>query len=140
MPEPKPASARSFPSFFEHASAWLGTVLAHFRVRLQLAGIEGREAAVHYGVLFALAVAGLVSLVFGYLFFCLAFVFLIARLLGDENAWIWVSFGMALLHLGAGAGAFFWIKAKISKPMFAATFDELRKDQEWLTATTQRQH
>ena len=137
MPEPKSARAPSFPGFFEHASAWLGTALAYVRVRFQLAGLEGREAALHYGVLLALAAVGMVFLVFGYLFFCLALVFLIARLLGDENAWIWVSFGMAVLHVGAAAGAFLWIKAKIGKPMFAATFDELRKDQEWLTATTE---
>ena len=138
MPEPKSASAGSFPSFFEHASGWLGTLLAYARVRLQLAGMEGREAAVHYGMLCALAAAGLIFVVFGYLFFCLALVFLIARMLGDENAWIWVSFGMAVLHVAAGAGAFFWIKLKITKPMFAATFDELRKDQEWLTTAEKR--
>ena len=136
MPEPKPASGSSLPGFFEHASAWLGTLLAHVRVRLQLAEIEGREAAVHYGILLALAGAGLVCVVFGYLFFCLALVFLVVRLIGDQNAWIWVSFGMALLHVGTGLGAFFWIKKKVGKPMFEATFDELRKDQEWLTQTT----
>ena len=139
MPDPKPASATSVPGFFEHASAWLGTFLAHLRIRLQLAEIEGREAAVHLGTLLALAVAGLICIVFGYLFFCLALVFLVAGLIGDENAWIWVSFGMAFLHLCAGAGAFLWIRARLSKPMFAATFDELRKDQEWLTATTEDQ-
>lgn len=135
MPEPKSASGPQFPSFFENASGWLGTLLAYVRVRFQLAGIEGREAAMHYGMLFALAVVGLICVVFGYLFFCLALVFLIARLFADENAWIWVSFGMALLHLLAGAGAFLWIRLRIAKPMFSATFDELRKDQEWLTAT-----
>ena len=79
MPEPKPARGASFPGFFEHASAWLGTLLAYGRVRWQLAGIEGREAAMHYGILLALALAGMTFVVFGYLFFCLALVFLIAR-------------------------------------------------------------
>ncbi len=138
MPEPRSASASSFPSLLENASAWLGTMLAHLRVRLQLAGIEGREAALHYGFLLALAGAGLGLIAFGYLFLCLALVFLIARLFGDENAWIWVSFGMALLHLAAGASALFWIKLKIAAPMFSATLDELRKDQEWLTAKTEK--
>ena len=137
MPEPKSASGGAFPGFFEHASGWLGTLLAYVRLRLQLAGIEGREAAVHYGTLLALAAAGLVFLVFGYLFFCLAIVFLIARLFADENAWVWVSLGMAVLHFGVGAVALVWIKWKIGKPMFAATFDELRKDQEWLTTTAE---
>ena len=140
MPEPKSANGRSSPGFFEHASGWLGTLLAYLRVRFQLAGMEGREAAMHYGMLLALAAVALIFLVFGYLFFCLAMVFLIARVLGDENAWIWVSLGMAVLHVGAGVGAFLWIRLKIGKPMFAATFDELRKDQEWLTATTANRH
>ena len=127
------------PGFFESATAWLGTLLAHLRVRIELAGIEGREAAVHYGVLFGLAVAGLVFVVFGYFFFCLALVFLIAWGCGGGNAWIWVLLGASALHLGGGAGAFFWIRARLGTPMFSATLDELRKDQEWLTSTTEKQ-
>ena len=124
------------PGFFENATAWLGTLLAHLRVRLELAGLEGKEAAVHYGVLLGLAVAGLVFVVFGYFFFCLAIVFLIAWGCGGGNAWIWVLLGASALHLGGGAGAFFWIKGRLGAPMFSATLDELRKDQEWLTTTT----
>ena len=137
MPEPTPDRAQH-PGFFEHATAWLGTVLAHLRVRLELAEIEGKEAAVHYGVLLALAVAGFVFVVFGYLFLCLALVFLIAWACGGGNAWIWVLLGASVLHLGGGAGAFFWIRGRLAMPMFSATLDELRKDQEWLTSTTEK--
>jgi uncharacterized membrane protein YqjE len=126
------------PSFFENATAWLGTLLAHLRVRLKLAGIEGKEAAVHYGVLLGLAVAGLLFGVFGYFFLCLALVFLIAWASGGGNAWIWVLLGMSVLHLGGAAGVFFWIKGRLGAPMFSATLDELRKDQEWLTSTTEK--
>ena len=137
MPEPTPDRA-PHPGFFEHATAWLGTLLAHLRVRIELAEIEGKEAAVHYGVLLALAVAGFVFVVFGYLFLCLALVFLIAWACGGGNAWIWVLLGVSVLHLCAGAGAFFWIKTRLAVPMFSATLDELRKDQEWLTTTTEK--
>ena len=137
MPEPTLNRALRNPGFFEHATAWLGTLLAHLRVRLELVQIEGKEAAVHYGALLALAIAGFVFAVFGYLFLCLALVFLIAWACGGGNAWIWVLLGASAVHLCGGAGAFFWIKGKITKPMFAATFDELRKDQEWLTAATE---
>ena len=136
MPEPTPDRATPHPGFFEHATAWLGTLLAHLRVRLELAEIEGKEAAVHYGVLLGLAVAGFVFAVFGYLFLCLALVFLIAWACGGGNAWIWVLLGASALHLGGGAGAFFWIRGKLATPMFSATLGELRKDQEWLASTT----
>ena len=133
-----PDRATPLPGFFEHATAWLGTLLAHLRVRIELAEIEGKEAAVHYGVLLGLAVAGFVFIVFGYLFLCLALVFLIAWACGGGNAWIWVLLGASVLHLCAGAGAFFWIKTRLAVPMFSATLDELRKDQEWLTSTTEK--
>ena len=137
MPEPTPDRASLQPSFFEHATAWLATLLAHLRVRMELAGIEGKEAAVHYGVMFALAVAGLVFTVFGYLFLCLALVFLIAWACGGGNAWTWVLLGMSALHLCGGVGVFFWIRGRLGVPMFSATLDELRKDQEWLQTTTE---
>ena len=133
-----PDRATPHPGFFEHATAWLGTLLAHLRVRIELAEIEGKEAAVHYCVLLGLAVAGFVFVVFGYLFLCLALVFLIAWACGGGNAWIWVLLGASVLHLCAGAGAFFWIKTRLAVPMFSATLDELRKDQEWLTSTTEK--
>ncbi len=138
MPEPTSDRAFANPGFFEHATAGLGTLLAHLRVRLELAGIEGKEAAVHYGVLLGLAVAGFVFVVFGYLFLCLALVFLIAWACGGGNAWIWVLLGASALHLGGGAGAFFWIRGKLATPMFSASLDELRKDHEWLTSTTKK--
>ena len=138
MPEPTPDRASSHTSFFEHATVWLGTLLAHLRARLELAGIEGKEAAVHYGVLLGLAVAGFVFSVFGYLFLWLSLVFLVAWACGGGDAWIWVLFGASAVHLCGGAGAFFWIKGKLATPMFSATLDELRKDHEWLTSKTEK--
>ena len=124
------------PGFFAHTTAWLATLLAHFRVRAELAGLEAREAAVHYGILAALAVAGLIAIIFGYAFFCLALVFLIAWACGGGNTWIWVTLGMAFFHFAGGVGLFLWVKVKLRAPMFAATLDELRKDQAWLNSQT----
>jgi len=121
---------------FSHASVWLAALLAYLRARVELAGLEGREAAIHGAVLLGLAVAALVVLVFGYFFFCFALVFLIAWAFDDSHAWIWVTFAMALIHFGAAIGLGFWAKAKLKKPIFPATLDELRKDQEWLTSMT----
>jgi uncharacterized membrane protein YqjE len=113
-------------------SALLAAKLAYIKARLELAGIEGREAAAHYGVILALAVGGLTLVIFGYFFLITALVFLAAWALGGGNAWIWVTLGAAVLHFMVAAVLFFIAKAKLSAPMFAATLGELKKDQEWL--------
>jgi uncharacterized membrane protein YqjE len=132
MPDRIHAEPSHKPGFFSHAAACLATLLEYFRVRLELAGMESREAAVHGAILLGLAAGGLVALVFGYFFFCLGLVFLIALAFDGGNAWIWVLLGMALVHFGGAVGLGFWAKAKLKEPMFSVTLDELRKDQEWL--------
>jgi uncharacterized membrane protein YqjE len=113
----------------------LAAILSYFRARLELAGIEGREAGTHWFKLVALLVAGLVALVFGWLFLCLGAVFLIALFCG-ENGWIWITLVMAALHLGGGVGLLWAVKSMIAHPVFAATLEEFKKDQEWLKEKT----
>jgi uncharacterized membrane protein YqjE len=122
--------------FFRHLTALLGAKLAYLRARLHLAGLEGREAAIHYGIIIALAIGALVVAVLGYLFFVIAVVFLIAWACGGGNAWIWVTLGVAVVHFIGTAALLFSAKVKLSRPMFAATLDEFKKDQEWLKNPT----
>jgi uncharacterized membrane protein YqjE len=117
---------------FQHLSALLGAKLAYLRARLQLAGLEGREAAIHYALIVALAVGALVMATFGYFFLVIALVFLVAWACGGGNAWIWVMLGAAFFHLLVAAVLAVLAKVKLSQPMFAATLDEFRKDQQWL--------
>lgn len=113
--------------------------LAYLRARFELAGIEAKEAAVHYAIILGLAIGMLILLVFGYFFLVIAVVFLIAALWGAEHAWIWVMMGAAGFHIVAAIVLALIAKAKLSAPMFAASLDELKKDQEWLkTITKQR--
>jgi uncharacterized membrane protein YqjE len=121
------------PGIFAHLAGLFASFTAYLRARLELAGIEAKEAAVHYAIIVALLIGALIVFVFGYLFLCFGLVFSIAALIDTKHAWIWVTFGMALLHLGAAAACVFLAKSRFSKPMFAVTLDELRKDQEWLT-------
>jgi uncharacterized membrane protein YqjE len=120
------------------AQLLLAAVLAYFRARLELAGIEGREAGVHWLKIVVLLVAGLGALVFGWLFLCLGVVFLIALLCGGGNAWIWITLAMAVLHLAGGAGLFWAVKSMVAHPVFAATIEEFKKDQQWLEEKTAR--
>ena len=128
MPQPTTDDA----GFLRHCSALLSAKLAYLRARLQLAGIEGKEAAVHSAVILGLAAGGLIVLAFGYLFLVIGLVFLIAVALGGGNAWIWVLLGAALLHIAGAALLIFIAKSKLETPLFPLTLDELKKDQEWL--------
>ena len=134
MPDPVTEDARAAQAagIFGHLSALLAAKLAYLRARLELAGLEGREAAVHYGVILALAIGGLIALIFGYLFFVIALVFLVAHLIGGEMAWIWVMLGAAALHFLGAAVLLLVAKSRLGVPMFSASLDELKQDQEWL--------
>lgn len=118
--------------FFRHLTALLGAKLAYLRARLQLAGLEGKEAATHYAIILGLAIGALVVAIFGYFFLIIALVFLLAWACGGGNAWIWITLGAALLHFIGAAALGVIAKVKLSQPMFAATLDEFKKDQAWL--------
>ena len=133
MPDPlEDARAAQAAGIFGHLTALLAAKLAYVQARLELAGLEGKEAAVHYGVILGLAVGGLIALVFGYLFFVIALVFLAAHWIGGETAWIWVLLGAAALHFLGAAGLVLVARSRLGTPMFSASLDELKQDQEWL--------
>lgn len=116
---------------FGHLSVLLAAKLAYLKARLELAGIEGREAAIHLGIILGLAIGALVLLIFGYFFLVIAVSFLIGLAFGG-HAWVWVLFGAALLHI-IGAGLLLLIaKVRLGVPLFPLTLEELKKDQEWL--------
>lgn len=117
---------------FRHLSALIGANLAYLRARLALAGVEGKEAAVHYAIILGLGIGALIIVLFGYFFVIFALVFLIAWACGGGNSWIWVTLGAGLLHFGGALALVFVAKGKLSQPVFTATLDEFRKDQECL--------
>jgi uncharacterized membrane protein YqjE len=117
---------------FSHTASLFGAKLAYVRARLQLAGLEGKEAGIHFAIIVGLVAGALVLGVLGYLFFVIAAVFLVAWLCGGGNAWIWVTFAAALGHLIVAVALLFIAKSRLSQPVFAATLAEFKHDQEWL--------
>ena len=135
MPEPNTDDGRrgEAAGFIGHLSSLLAAKLAYLRARLELAGLEGREAAIHAAIILGLLIGGLIIAVFGYLFLILALVFLIAQVaLGGGSAWIWVLASFALVHLAGAAFLFIVARMKLNAPLFSMTLEELKKDQEWL--------
>ncbi len=138
MPEPRTEDRRAAANtgFFGHLSGFTAGFLEYVRVRLTLAGIEAKEAGIHFGILVGLLIAAVVMVFIGYLFLCLAAVFAIAALLPGPHTWIWLTFAVALLHFGVAIAAVLIVRARIATPVFSATLDEFKKDQEWLNTTT----
>lgn len=137
MPEPTTEDRRAAAEagIFGHLAGFLAAQAGYLKARLQLAGLETKEALIHYAIIAALAVMALVVVILGYFFLMFALVFGIAALLGVEHVW-WLTLVLALLHFGAAVGAFLFAKAKLAAPMFTATLYEFKKDQQWLNTTT----
>jgi uncharacterized membrane protein YqjE len=134
MPEPTsedPPKAQA-TGLFGHFSAFLAAKLAYWRARLELAGIEGKEAAVHLAIILGLAIGAVVVTIAGYFLFVIAVVFLIAKAFSSENAWMYVLGCAALVHFAIAAALLIIARIKLGVPLFPLTLEELKKDQEWL--------
>jgi len=123
--------------FIGHFSALLAAILSYFHARMQLAGMESKEAALHYMMLIVWAGAALVLLFFGYIFFVIGLVFAIAWLFRDPSKWVWVLLAFGIGHFIVAIFCVLVARAKIFVPMFRDTLSELKKDQLWLTRQTQ---
>ncbi len=137
MAEPQTEEARTAEAagIFGHLSAFIAAKLSYLQARLKLAGIEGKEAAVHGGIILALAFGALIALIFGYFLLILALVFIVALAFGGGNAWIWVLLGAAILHFIGMAILLLFARAKLGTPLFPLTLAEFQKDQAWLKTT-----
>lgn len=115
----------------DHLSDLLAAGLEYIRARLSLAGIEAKEALLHFGLIIGLLVLALAVIVFGYLFLCIALTVLIAQLLGISPGWVILA--LALLHFAVAAGSVFFALNRLQTAVFSATLAEFRKDQQWLS-------
>lgn len=133
MVEPTTPQGRSAgdAGLIEHLRFLAGSVAGYLQARLELAGIESKEAVAHYFKILALLVAGAVGAIFGYIFSCIGLVLLIAHFLHVH--WMWIILGLGAAHFLLALGCVLFARGKFFAPMFSATIHELKKDQEWLT-------
>jgi uncharacterized membrane protein YqjE len=124
----------------EHASAadsikhWVATFLRYLELRLQLLGLECKEAGLHLLIIGLLATAVLVLFGGFLVMFAVFLLYLIITVLHWE--WGWGALLCAgILLLGSVVAAII-LRSRISRPVFRMTLDELQKDREWLRTTT----
>jgi uncharacterized membrane protein YqjE len=125
-----PAGGQS-GSLLEHLREFFAAGLEYLQARLALAGIEAREAFLHFAIIIALLAAAVAVAVFGYLFLCIAATLLIAEALNISPGWVILV--LAVFHFALAAGAILFAIARIKTAVFAATLSELKKDQQWLS-------
>lgn len=136
----QPASGQTRPAgtgpggLLEHLGELCAALAAYVQARLALAGIEAKEAGIHFGIIIALFAGAMSLLVFGYLFLCIALTLIIAQLLGISPGWVVLA--LALLHFAVAAGSIFIAVMRLRTSVFAATLAELKKDQTWLSQTS----
>ncbi len=101
-----------------------------FESRLSLFARESKTALVHLLVLAGSLVAALVLLATGYVFLIVSVIFAIAHALGIS--WVWIALAAAVLHFVLALVCGLIARAQLTKPMFAASLAELKRDREWL--------
>lgn len=117
-------SLRDFVAFFVH----------YAELRLQLLGLESREAGFHLLILALLFVSTVIC--FGG-FVIMVVVFLLYLMMPTLH-WEWGCSALALagMLLVISIGMAVMFKCRIAKPVFPATIAEIQKDREWLKHTT----
>jgi uncharacterized membrane protein YqjE len=115
---------------------WLAALLRYFELKLQLLGLESREAAIHIGLLGLLLAAAL--FLFGCFVVMLA-VFLL-YLVMQFTQWPW---GYSALLCGGillllSIIALVILRLRIARPLFPLMFADIEKDREWLAAKNKK--
>ena len=132
MPGTEPSPENGTAGVFSRARTFLASCAQYASARLRLASLEGREAAGHAFKLLIIVGTAIVLGAFGWLFACLAAVFLLAKAFGGANGWVWAALIMAGLHFAGVVALARVLKSKLGTTLFPMTTAELKKDQEWL--------
>lgn len=125
----RPGSTAEDESLLGNLRQWVSSFSAYAQARLELAGLEGREAFTHYLKVIIFAALALFGVLFGYVFLMVGLVLLIAYL----TSWpvVWPALIVALLHFLAAAGSGLAIRGLLKVPQFQQTLAEFKKDKEW---------
>lgn len=133
MAEYKPVvGPQDAPGFFESLTHYLGSASGYFSARMQLFGLEAKEAAGNYLKLLVLVVTALLFLVFGLIFGVIFLVFLVQRLTHWD--WIYIVLGFTVLNFAAAVGCLLLGLGRLKAKVLEQTIAEFKKDKQWLTS------
>jgi uncharacterized membrane protein YqjE len=110
--------------------ALAGTLAVFFETRVALIATESRAAFAQLLVLAACLGAAALVFAFGYIFLIAAAIVALAH--GAQISWLWTALAAALLHFVLALIFLLIARSRMTKPMFRASAEELKKDSEWL--------
>jgi uncharacterized membrane protein YqjE len=110
--------------------AWIASFLRYLELRLQLLGLEAREAGLHLLTVSLLLVSMLVCFAGGLLLLIVFLLYLMTLIL--HWAWGWCALALAavLFLISVVIGIIF--RFRLAKALFPVTLAEFRKDRQWL--------
>jgi uncharacterized membrane protein YqjE len=112
----------------------LGSFVRYLELRLQLLGLESREAGLHLLVLALLLVSAVIFFV-GFAAMLIVFLlYLMMLILHWEWGWSALALAAVLLLISIVMGVIF--RSRIAKPLFPLTIAEFQKDRQWLEHRT----
>jgi uncharacterized membrane protein YqjE len=116
--------------------SWVASLLNYLELRLQLLGLESKEAGLHLLVL-ALLFVGTVVFFAGFLVMLTVFLlYLIMLIFHWEWGWSALACGGLLLLSSIAAGLV--LRFRIVRPLFPTSLAEFKKDREWLKPKTKK--
>jgi uncharacterized membrane protein YqjE len=123
----------SAPSSLDSIQDLVAFFVRYLELRLQLFGLEAREAGFHLLILALLFVSVLICFG-GFVIMLVVFLlYLMMLFLHWEWGWSALALGGVLLLISIGLAIIF--RFRIAKPFFPATFAEFQQDREWLKHT-----
>jgi uncharacterized membrane protein YqjE len=118
----------------ESVKKWVASFLGYLELRLQLLGLESKEAGFHLLVL-ALLFVGAVVFFAGFLIMLVVFLLYLLTLIFHWG-WGWSALACGVVSLVIAIGAGVTLRFRIVKPLFPTTLAEFKRDREWLTHKT----
>jgi uncharacterized membrane protein YqjE len=124
----------SEPSSLDSIQDLVAFFVRYLELRLQLLGLESREAGFHLLILALLFVSVLICLGGIVIMSVVFLLYLMMLILHWEWGWSALALAAVLLLISIGMAVIF--RFRIAKSFFPATLAEFQKDREWLKHTT----
>ena len=122
-PAVKSSAADSIP-------IWVASFLRYLQLRLELLGLEAREAGVHLLIISLLLVGTLICFAGFFILLIVSLLYFMTLILHWPWGWCALLLAAGLFVIGIVTGVIF--RSRLRKPLFSVTLAELQKDCQWL--------
>jgi len=109
---------------------WIVFFLRYLELRLELLGLEAREAGVHLLIISLLLVGTLICFTGFFILLIVSLLYFMTLILHWPWGWCALLLAAGLFVIGIVTGIIF--TSRLRKPLFSVTLAELQKDCQWL--------